>query len=201
MNKIIILYPRLFKSYSKFQRKVEKIISNLGEVSLVYSDDYNGFIERIYKENELIVEVELFDGSITNNITHAIIFDDGEEFVAEEERIKATGIPLRHIKILITRVINISDKAEYKSVKSTPDYEYIGRGSYWGNPYSMYETGEDREEVIRKFKYDFDYEKFPKKEKKEVYKLIGKRLGCFCKPQACHGDILANYLNSYDDGK
>ncbi|MGE6389310.1 DUF4326 domain-containing protein [Psychrobacter pacificensis] len=201
MNKIIILYPRLFKSYSKFQRKVEKIISNLGEVSLVYSDDYNGFIERIYKENELIVEVELFDGSITNNITHAIIFDDGEEFVAEEERIKAMGIPLRHIKILITRVINISDKAEYKSVKSTPDYEYIGRGSYWGNPYSMYETGEDREEVIRKFKYDFDYEKFPKKEKKEVYKLIGKRLGCFCKPQACHGDILANYLNSYDDGK
>lgn len=167
MNKIIILYPRLFKSYSKFQRKVEKIISNLGEVSLVYSDDYNGFIERIYKENELIVEVELFDGSITNNITHAIIFDDGEEFVAEEERIKAMGIPLRHIKILITRVINISDKAEYKSVKSTPDYEYIGRGSYWGNPYSMYETGEDREEVIRKFKYDFDYEKFPKKEKKK----------------------------------
>lgn len=201
MNKIIILYPRLFKSYSKFQRKVEKIISNLGEVSLVYSDDYNGFIERIYKENELIVEVELLDGSITNNITHAIIFDDGEEFVAEEERIKAMGIPLRYIKILITRVINISDKAEYKSVKSTPDYEYIGRGSYWGNPYSMYETGEDREEVIRKFKYDFDYEKFPKKEKKEVYKLIGKRLGCFCKPQACHGDILANYLNSYDDGK
>lgn len=201
MNKIIILYPRLFKSYSKFQRKVEKIISNLGKVSLVCSDDYNGFIERIHKENELIVEVELFDESVTTSITHAIIFDDGEEFEAEKEKIKAMGIPLRHIKILITRVINISDKAEYKSVKSTPDYEYIGRGSYWGNPYSMYETGEDREEVIRKFKYDFDYEKFPKKEKKEVYKLIGKRLGCFCKPQACHGDILANYLNSYDDGK
>lgn len=201
MNKIIILYPKLFKSYSKFQRKVEKIISNLGNVTLVCADDCNGFIERIYKDNELIVEVELFDESLTTNITHAIIFDDGEEFVSEEARIKAMGIPLRHIKILITRVINIGDKVEYKSVKSTPDYEYIGRGSYWGNPYSMYESGEDREEVIRKFKYDFDYEKFPKKEKKEVYKLIGKRLGCFCKPQACHGDILADYLNSYDDGK
>lgn len=201
MNKIIILYPSLFKSYSKFQRKVEKIISNLGKVTLVCSDDYNGFIDRIYKENETIVEVELFDESVTTNITHAIIFDDGEEFIAETEKIKAMNIPLRHIKILITRVINISDKAEYKSVKSTSDYEYIGRGSYWGNPYSMYETGDDREDVIRKFKYDFDYEKFPKKEKKEVYKLIGKRLGCFCKPQACHGDILADYLNSYDDGK
>lgn len=201
MNKIIILYPSLFKSYSKFQRKVEKIISNLGKVTLVCLDDYNGFIDRICKENETIVEVELFDESVTTNITHAIIFDDGEEFIAETEKIKAMNIPLRHIKILITRVINISDKAEYKSVKSTSDYEYIGRGSYWGNPYSMYETGDDREDVIRKFKYDFDYEKFPKKEKKEVYKLIGKRLGCFCKPQACHGDILADYLNSYDDGK
>lgn len=201
MNKIIILYPSLFKSYSKFQRKVEKIISNLGKVTLVYSDDYNGFIDRIYKENETIVEVELFDESVPTDITHAIIFDDGEEFIAETEKINVMNIPLRHIKILITRVINISDKAEYKSVKSTSDYEYIGRGSYWGNPYSMYETGDDREDVIRKFKYDFDYEKFPKKEKKEVYKLIGKRLGCFCKPQACHGDILADYLNSYDDGK
>ena len=65
----------------------------------------------------------------------------------------------------------------------------------------MYEEGDDREEVIRKFKYDFDYEKFPNKEKSEVYKLAGKRLGCFCKPHACHGDVLADFLNSWDDGK
>ena len=65
----------------------------------------------------------------------------------------------------------------------------------------MHEEGDDREEVIRKYKYDFDFEKFPNKEKSEVHKLTGKRLGCFCKPQACHGDILADYLNSWDDGK
>jgi hypothetical protein len=65
----------------------------------------------------------------------------------------------------------------------------------------MYEDGEDREEVIRKYKYDFDFEKFPNKEKKEVYKLAGKRLGCFCKPDSCHGDVLADFLNSWDDGK
>ena len=39
------------------------------------------------------------------------------------------------------------------------------------------------------------------KEKSEVYKLSGKRLGCFCKPMECHGDVLADYLNSWDDGK
>ena len=57
-----------------------------------------------------------------------------------------------------------------------------------------------QKEVIRKYKYDFDNDKFPNKSKSEVTKLAGKRLGCFCKPAACHGDILADYLNSLDDG-
>ena len=46
-----------------------------------------------------------------------------------------------------------------------------------------------------------DYQSFPKKNKKEAYKLAGKRLGCFCKPQSCHGDVLADFLNSLDDGR
>ena len=65
----------------------------------------------------------------------------------------------------------------------------------------MYEDGSDREEVIRKYRYDFENDLFPKKSKSEVIRLAGKRLGCFCKPKACHGDILADYLNSLDDGK
>ncbi|WP_219821312.1 DUF4326 domain-containing protein [Methylobacter tundripaludum] len=28
----------------------------------------------------------------------------------------------------------------------------------------------------------------------ELYKLAGKKLGCFCKPEDCHGDILASRL-------
>ncbi|MCA1772919.1 MAG: DUF4326 domain-containing protein [Halomonas sp.] len=130
-----------------------------------------------------------------------IVFDDGEEFPEEVDLLKENSIPIRLIDVAITRVINIKREPEYKGLKSTHEYEYIGRGSYWGNPYSMYEDGEDREEVIRKYKYDFDYEKFPNKEIKEVYKLAGKRLGCFCKPDSCHGDVLADFLNSWDDGK
>lgn len=201
MNKILILYPKLFKSYSKFSRKVERIISNLGQVSLICPNDFNEFIGRIYDEYQCIVEVTICNDWCINDITHAIIFDDGEEFLVEIEKVKCSGIPLRYIHTPVTRVININDEKKYKSVKSTPDYEYIGRGSYWGNPYSMYTDGEERGEVIRKFKYDFDYEKFPKKDKREVHKLTGKRLGCFCKPQDCHGDILADFLNSFDDGK
>lgn len=201
MAKVLILYPRLFNCYSKFSRKVQKIISSLNNVALVYQDDPNGFIQRLSDESKITADCIVVDELSAADFTHAIIFDDGEEFAEETIQLKEIGKPLRVIAIYITRVINIKTETEYQSEKSTPNYEYIGRGSYWGNPYSMYEEGDDREEVIRKYKYDFDYEKFPNKEKSEVYKLAGKRLGCFCKPQACHGDVLADYLNSWDDGK
>ncbi len=109
-------------------------------------------------------------------------------------------IPCRLVKIKITRVVNIKKEEKYAKLRCTPEYQYIGRGSYWGNPYSMIGTGDDRDEVIRKFKYDFDFEKFPNKSKSEVFKLAGKRLGCFCKPEKCHGDVLAEFLNRWDDG-
>lgn len=201
MNNVIIFYPRLFNCYPKFFRKVRKIISNMDAVSLFYFDDPNQFIKRFKNDTSNVISICEAKEWETVDITHAIMFDDGEEFEDELNYINAEKILLRLVKISITRVVNIKVEANYQGLKSTPEYEYIGRNSYWGNPYSMYEDGDDREEVIRKFKYDFDFEKFPKKEKKEVYKLIGKRLGCFCKPLACHGDVLADYLNSWDDGK
>lgn len=201
MKNIVIIYPELFGCYKKFSRKVARIIKNIDKFSIVYPDDPNGFIEKYFTENYPKINLQQSDDWMLATVTHGIIFDDGEEFHNEIEYFKSNNIPLRFIKITLTRVVNIKRDTEYQSKKSTPDYEYIGRGSYWGNPHSMYEKGADRDEVIRKYKYDFDYEKFPNKDKSEVYKLAGKRLGCFCKPQPCHGDVLANYLNSLDDGK
>lgn len=201
MATILILYPKLFNCYSKFSRKIKKITSSLDKAMLVYPADPNGFIKKIFDENPTQIAHKNLKDWTVDDFTHAVIFDDGEEFVSETIKLKASEKPLRIIKILITRVINIKIETEYQAEKSTQSYEYIGRGSYWGNPYSMYEEGDGREEVIQKYKYDFDFEKFPKKEKSEVYKLAGKRLGCFCKPQACHGDVLADFLNSWDDGK
>lgn len=201
MKNVLILYPKSFNCYSKFSRKVKKITSSLGQVILLYPDDPNGFIKNFCDEfSEQAVSRRLIDWTV-DDITHSIIFDDGEEFIEQTSTLKSSSKPLRLINILISRVVNIKKHPEYQTEKITPDYEYIGRGSYWGNPYSMFEEGDDREEVIRKYKYDFDFEKFPNKEKSKVYKLAGKRLGCFCKPQACHGDVLADFLNSWDDGK
>lgn len=201
MKKVIILYPKLFNCYEKFSRKVLKITKNFDKFSVIFQDDPNGFIVKLFKENQQNINLINSPNWVADEVTHGIVFDDGEEFQNETNLLKSRDIPLRVIKVAITRVINIKKEVEYQSLKSTSNYEYIGRGSYWGNPYSMYEDSDDRDEVIRKYKYDFDYEKFPNKDKSEVYKLAGKRLGCFCKPESCHGDVLADFLNSWDDGK
>ncbi len=65
----------------------------------------------------------------------------------------------------------------------------------------MFEEGDDRDEVIRRYKFDFDFVKLPHIDKDEAFRLVGKKLGCFCKPTSCHGDVLANFLNSLDDEK
>lgn len=201
MKNILILYPSLFNCFSKFERKINNITSNIGEFNISYINDPNSLVIGYSNASEgsgLTEQVIDIEGS---DITHAIIFDDGESFNDEIDTLNALKVPLRLIKVETTRVVNIKKETEYKGIKSTPSYEYIGRGSYWGNPHSMFEEGDDREEVIRKYKYDFDFEKFPHIDKKEVFKLAGKTLGCFCKPATCHGDVLADYLNQWDDGK
>ena len=75
---------------------------------------------------------------------------------------------------------------------------YIGRGSIFGNPYIIGTDG-TREEVIDKYK-DWFYNKLTETSFKEaVLKLQHKKLGCFCKPKPCHGDIIADYLNNLQE--
>jgi hypothetical protein len=168
---------------------------------VIFPVDENGLIRNFFSlKSDAATLIECADWE-SEAITHAIVFADDEVFKSEVEKINQLSIPLRRINIAITRVVNIKKDLQFAGLKSNAKYEYIGRGSYWGNPYSMFAEGESREEVIRFYKYDFDNEKFAKKEKSEVFKLAGKRLGCFCKPDACHGDILADFLNNWDDGK
>ena len=203
MASLLILYPELFKSYSKFKRHVKKYTDNPDapkNFKVFFLNDSNFYIKNIAVDLSNLSVGRKVDSIDEIEFDYAIIFDDGECFEKEVNFLKQSAIKYRFIKILITRVINIHKEPELHSSKKSPTYEYIGRGSYWGNPHSMYENGESREEVIRKYKYDFDNDKFPNKSKTEVTKLAGKKLGCFCKPAACHGDVLADYLNSLDDG-
>lgn len=77
--------------------------------------------------------------------------------------------------------------------KKTSSFDvYIGRGSKWGNPFRM-KSENQRGEVIEKYE-EYARQKFSKD---ELAVLVGKRLGCFCKPRKCHGDILVKLIEEY----
>jgi len=72
---------------------------------------------------------------------------------------------------------------------------YIGRPSIFGNPFTIDKDG-TRDDVIKKFKHYFlirigNDNKFYH----EILKLKDKTLACWCKPEACHGDIIKEYLD------
>lgn len=69
---------------------------------------------------------------------------------------------------------------------------YIGRGSMWGNPFVIGKDG-DREQVIALYREHLWVQiQTAQVSLDELRSLNGKRLGCFCKPAACHGDVIAN---------
>jgi hypothetical protein len=93
---------------------------------------------------------------------------------------------------MTTTVINIRDRQ--------PSDVYIGRAGkgkdgYFGNPFKL-NPGESRGATIERFKVWFlDRLQIDPVFKQRVLQLRGKRLVCFCKPQPCHGDVIANWLN------
>ena len=94
-----------------------------------------------------------------------------------------------------TRVVNIH--------KDSYD-QYIGRSGkgqdgYFGNPFRL-NTGESRGSTLEKYRKYF-YEKLANDPefKRRIHALKGLVLGCFCKPWDCHGDIIAEYLNTLND--
>lgn len=200
---IFIFYPEIFKVKSKFFRKLNNIFSKVLKCNIYFFHDRNHYIKKFFDQYDIAENLIEIENISDFEITHAIIFDDGDELAVDVYNyLKNNNITTRLIKIKITKVLNIDVDLKYKAIKSNAEYEYIGRGSNWGNPYAMTSySNEDREKVINLFKYDFEKDILLKVKKQEVYKLLGKKLGCFCKPFACHGDILADYLNSWDDGK
>lgn len=87
----------------------------------------------------------------------------------------------------MTRIVNIKDE----------DYDvYIGRGSPLGNPFSAQTLGRLKAielyhehylpALIEEGKITMEY----------LQSLKGKRLGCHCKPQPCHGDKLVDIIEN-----
>jgi hypothetical protein len=67
---------------------------------------------------------------------------------------------------------------------------FIGRPSKWGNPFIVGKDG-TRSQVIEKYR---KWIKHQPKLMASLHELEGKVLGCWCKPKACHGDVLLSLL-------
>lgn len=90
-----------------------------------------------------------------------------------------------------TRVVNIRKEA----------YDvYIGRAGhgmdgYFGNPFRL-GPGMTRDDTLDRYrKYFYHRLGIDKEFRKRIGELQGKTLGCFCKPNPCHGDIIKEYLD------
>lgn len=87
----------------------------------------------------------------------------------------------------------------------TDDFDvYIGRSnskysSIWGNPFSHLNNSAarykvaTREEAVEKYR---DWILTQPELLNRLEELRGKRLGCWCKPLKCHGDVLVEMLES-----
>ena len=81
--------------------------------------------------------------------------------------------------------------------ENSPDYVYIGRAGkgqdgYFGNPIRL-EENESRGSTIERFHAYAQMRAISDPVYADrVRGLKGKVLVCFCKPNACHGDVLAD---------
>lgn len=84
-------------------------------------------------------------------------------------------------------------------MKYEPYDVYIGRGSKWGCPFTIIkdrptlakEIVESKEEALAKYR---EYILSTPELMNSLHELEGKTLGCFCKPDKCHGDVLLELL-------
>jgi len=95
----------------------------------------------------------------------------------------------------LTTVVNIREEScEF----------YCGRPSIFGNPFAIGKDGTRSDVVFKHLIYFYKRLISDPQFKLRVLALKGKKLGCFChfwdgtgpNPLYCHGDNIADYLNS-----
>jgi len=93
---------------------------------------------------------------------------------------------------MATTVVNIRS---FAGVKQGCDV-YIGRPSKWGNPFLINAVC-DRDAAVDRYA---EWIKTQPGLMACIPELKDKRLGCYCAPLRCHGDVLAALADSAIDG-
>jgi Domain of unknown function (DUF4326) len=86
--------------------------------------------------------------------------------------------------------------------KREPHDVFIGRPSPWGNPFSHLARSAAQFRVPTREAAIAEYERWLRAQPELVLRvraeLRGRVLGCYCKPLACHGDVLARVADEED---
>lgn len=91
---------------------------------------------------------------------------------------------------------------------TTDKYDvYIGRKNWykglpatiWANPFSLHDHTRDEALMLYEQYLKDVYRRAPGAIDNALDQLRGKRLGCWCKPEACHGDLVARLADMTDD--
>lgn len=107
---------------------------------------------------------------------------------AEAERRAELDALLARLNAGETVVMNMRDDLS-RAIEGRGLLVRIDRGSPWGNPFLLDDDG-DRATVIAS--YRDHYLPYKPSLLSKIDTLKGKALGCWCAPQACHGDVLAD---------
>ena len=114
------------------------------------------------------------------------------------------------MSVVCVKVSEIRPK--YQNLKvwcEDPDHVYIGRrgvvfvdkvrypatNSPWSNPYKI-NGSTTREKVLELYREHLTNLLKDPEQLDEFLKLKGKTLGCWCHPNACHGDVILEFLFS-----
>ena len=89
-------------------------------------------------------------------------------------------------------------RTEIVNLKYEPCDIKIDRTSRWGNPYKISNTL-SRAQAISLYKQYIIGEILEGNiARDDILAMRGKRLGCWCAPLPCHGDVLVQLLESTD---
>ena len=92
-------------------------------------------------------------------------------------------------------------KTTVVNIKTQKYDVYIGRAGHghdgiFGNPYSGTKDGGKERAIALYREYFLNRLRIDPEFLIKVQSLKGKRLGCFCAPEPCHGDVIVEYLDN-----
>ncbi len=94
---ILIVYPPEWRCYSKFARKLERILAAMTSFSVIYPHDDQGLIAQFFLSDQRVLAMNLMPTE-TQQATHAIVFDDELSFAALKTELLNAGTHLRSFR-------------------------------------------------------------------------------------------------------